>query len=146
MSCKLTMALVSEHQEGDVGDTWMYDLEVKVFSGSLLGEATISVPKHDLEPDTPHEPFGSPQPVVIFEGECEEELLLRLELTATEVDLLINDVGKASKDVRLEMPAPGCTVLNREVDISAGVRESPGIRNLNSIFTLRVRFSLEITG
>ena len=29
-----------------------------------------------------------------------------------------------------------------DVDIAAGVRESPGIRNLNSVLTLRLRFTL----
>ena len=32
--------------------------------------------------------------------------------------------------------------LVRDVDIAAGVRESPGIRNLNSVLTLRLRFTL----
>ena len=64
-------------------------------------------------------------------------------LTATEVDMFINDVGKVSKDIRVEMPGPLDARLVREVDIAAGVRESPGIRNKNSVFTLRVRFTVE---
>ena len=63
-------------------------------------------------------------------------------LTATEVDMFVNDVGKASKDLKIECPGPGGHTITREVDIAAGVRESPGILNKNSVFTLRVRFQL----
>ena len=145
MSCKLTMRLVSESQEGNIGVDWRYQLEVKVFHGALAGEATVEVAKHKLQSGEVSLPHGSPDPVVLFEGECEDELLIRLNLTAAEVDTFIDDVGKASKDIRLEMPAPGARHLVREVDIEAGVRESPSIRNLNAIFTLRLRFVVEKT-
>lgn len=143
MTFKLTMSLVSESQEGDCGNDWMYELETKVFCEGLKGDAVITVPKHLLEPGVVSEPFGSPDPVLLFEGECGDELLLRMLLTATEVDTFINDVGKVSKDIRLEMPGPLNARLVREVEIAAGVRESPGIRNKNSVFTLRVRFTVE---
>ena len=145
MSCKLTMMLVSESQEGNIGNDWRYLLEAKVFHGALAGEATVDVAKHTLQSGEVIQPHGSPDPVVLFEGECEDELLIRLNLTATEVDTFIDDVGKASKDVRLEMPGPGCTHLVREVDIDTGVRESPGIRNLIAMFTLRLRFVVDTT-
>ena len=128
MTCRLTMALVSESQEGNIGG------------------ATLEVPKHQLESGAVRLPFGSPEPVLLFQGECEDELLVRFQLTAVEVDTFIDDVGKAGKDIRLEMPPPGTTQLVREVDIDVGVRESPGIRNNNAIFTLRVRLELERTG
>jgi len=142
MTCKLTMTLISESQEGNCGDDWKYDLEAKVFQGGLKGEAKISVPKHILESGAVREPFGSPEPMVLFDGDSDGELLVRMELTATEVDLFINDVGKASKDIKIEKPHPGGSKVTKEVDISAGVRESPGILNKNSVFTLRVRFTL----
>ena len=40
MSCTLTMKLVSESQEGNIGEDWRYLLEAKVFHGALAGEAT----------------------------------------------------------------------------------------------------------
>ena len=143
MTCKLTMTLISESQEGNCGDDWKYDIEAKVFNEGLQGEGKISVPKHLLAAGTVMEPFGSPEPLVLFEGDCQHELLVRLELTATEVDLFINDVGKANKDIRVEAPAFGHKKVTKDVDIAAGVRESPGILNKNSVFTLRVRLSLE---
>lgn len=145
MGIKLTMALVSEGQEGNLGDDWKYELETKIFCERMLGDATVSVPKHNLKPGTVIEPFGSPEPIVLFEGECSDELLLRLMLTATEVDVLFNDVGKASKDIRLELPAPGRESRVQEVEIAAGVRESPGIRVRDAVFTLRLRFTIENT-
>lgn len=145
MTIKLTMSLVSESQEGDCGDDWMYELEAKVFCEGLKGDAVISVPKHTLEPGEVSKPYGLPDPVVLFEGECGDEVLVRLMLTATEVDMFINDVGKVSKDIRIEKPNPIKPSLTREVDIAAGVRESPGIRDKNSVFNLRVRFTVENT-
>ncbi len=67
---------------------------------------------------------------------------MRIELTATEVDLFVNDVGKASKDIRIECPGPRGDKVTKELDIAAGVRESPGILNKNSVFTVGSRFTL----
>jgi len=142
MTCKLTMTLISEHQEGNLGNDWKYDLAVKVFHEGLKGEGQIKVPKHTLEAGAVREPHGSPQPLVIFEGECLTELLVRMELTATEVDMFVNDMGKAGKDIRIECPGPHDDKVTKELDIAAGVRESPGILNKNSVFTVRVRFTL----
>lgn len=143
MSCKVTMTLVSETQEGNVGKTWKYDLEARVFCQGLKGEARVSAPKHKLEHGQVISPHADPGPVVLFEGECEEELLLRLKLTATEIDLLINDIGEAGKDIRLDMPCHGKTEYSHDFDIAVGVRESPGILNRNAVFTLRLRILVE---
>ena len=142
MTCKLIMTLLSESQEGNCGEDWKYELDVKVFNEGLKGEGIISVPKHTLDAGSVREPFGSPEPVTVFEGECLTELLIRLNLTATEVDLFVNDVGKASKDVTIECPGPHGDMVTKEVDIAAGVREAPAILNKNSVFSVRVRFTL----
>jgi hypothetical protein len=142
MTCKLTMTLISEHQEGECGNDWKYDLDAKVFHEGLQGEGRVSVPKHILEPGNVREPHGGPEPLVIFSGECLTELLVRMRLTATEVDIFVNDVGKADKDLKIECPGPGREKVIKEVDIAAGVREAPAILNKNSVFTVRVRFTL----
>jgi len=142
MTFKLMMSLVSESQEGNIGDDWSYRLEAKVFHGGLRADVVIEVPKHTLQSGEVRAPHGDPEPVELFHGECDGPLQVRLLLTATEVDTFIDDVGQASKDVSIECPPPGDHPLVRDVDIAAGVRESPGIRNLNAVFTLRLRFTL----
>ena len=122
MTCKLTMSLISESQEGNCGDDWKYDLDVKVFHEGLKGEGHFNVPKHTLDAGAVEPPYGSPEPQVIFEGECTDEVLVRMELTATEVDMFKNDVGKASKDVKIGCPGPGGDTVTKDVDIAAGVR------------------------
>ena len=142
MTCKLTMMLVSEHQEGECGEDWKYDLQVKVFHEGLQGEGRISVPKHNLKGGEVREPFGSPEPQVVYSGECLTELLVKMELIATEVDIFVNDVGKTSKDIRIECPGPHGDKITKELDIPVHVREAPAILNKNSVFTARVRFTL----
>jgi len=136
------MTLISEYQEGECGEDWKYVLDVNVLHEGLTGEGRISVPKHNLGVGMVKEPFGSPEPVVVFSGECLTELLVRMQLTATEVDLFVNDVGKAGKDIRIECPGPHGDKVTKEVDIAAAVREAPAILNKNSVFTVRVRFTL----
>lgn len=145
MNCTLTAALISETQEGDIGEDWKYTLSVKAFEDDLDGEATISVPKHKLPAGAVREPFGSPTPVQVFSGECERGFLVRMVLTATEVDMFINDVGKAEKELRIDCPGPGGGKVTKEIDIAAGVRESPGILPKNAVLTVRVRLTLTCT-
>jgi hypothetical protein len=42
----------------------------------------------------------------------------------------------------MKCPGPGISSITREIDIAAGVRESPGILNKSSVFTAGVRFDL----
>jgi hypothetical protein len=56
--------------------------------------------------------------------------------------MFVNDVGKACKDLQIERPLPGTEKVTKEVDIAAGVRESPGIVPKTAVFTVRVRFTL----
>jgi len=136
------MTLISEYQEGECGEDWKYQLDVKVFHEGLKGEGQVNVPKHNLVAGVVKQPWGSPEPVIVFAGECLTELLVKMQLTATEVDLFVNDVGKASKEIRIECPGPHGDKVTKEVDIAANVREAPAILNKNSVFTVRVRFTL----
>ena len=143
MTCKLTMTLISEHQEGNCGDDWKYDLDVKVFHEGLKGEGRVSVPKHTLEPGAVKEPFGSPAPQVIFSGECLTELLVRMQLTATEVDLFQNDSGTVESDLTCPCPSVDDRISAHQTELSVGVRESPGFLNQVSVFTLKLRIVIE---
>ena len=45
MTCKLTMTLISESQEGNIGEDWKYDLDIKVETeGKLKRDLTIECP------------------------------------------------------------------------------------------------------
>jgi len=142
MTCSLTMSLISEHQEGECGVDWKYEVGAKVFNDGLKGEGLFSVPKHTLGAGVMAKPHGLPKPLIVFAGECLTELLVKMNLTATEVDLFMNDVGKASMEFKLECPGPAGGMVTKEVEISAGVREVPDILNRDSVFTVQVRFDL----
>ena len=53
MGCNVTMTVLSEHQEGYIGDDWKYTITVKAFNEGLKGMGAIDVPKHALAGDTP---------------------------------------------------------------------------------------------
>lgn len=142
MTCKLTMTLISESQQGNIGEDWKYDLDVKVRSGDQEGRGSVSVPKHNLPSGPIREPHGSPTPLVVFTGECTDALEVKMRLVATEVDVFINDVGKLSKDLRIECAGPARGTVTKELDLAVGVRESPPIFPKKAVFTLRVRFTL----
>jgi len=136
------MTLVSECQEGNVGEDWKYRLDVTVSGDGMEGQGSVDVAKHNLPPGIVREPHGSPAPQVLFNGGCSGNLLLRMQLVATEVDLFVNDVGKLTKELVIECPGPAGGTVTREVDLEVEVRESPPIIPRKSVFTLRVRFNL----
>jgi hypothetical protein len=142
MTCTLTMMLISETQQGTIGEDWKYTLVAKVYEGDLDGEGSISVEKHKLPSGAVRDPFGSPAPVTVFKGKCNTGFLVRMKLTATEVDMFVNDVGKVEKELRIDCPGPGGGKVTKEVDIAVGVRESPGILPKTAVFTVRVRLTL----
>lgn len=142
MSCKLVMTLLSESQEGECGVDWKYELDVSVSGEGMKGEGKISVPKHVLPDGETREPYGSPEPVVVYTGECLTELMIRLQLTATELDIFINDVGTASMEFKMQCPGPGSSKTSKEVHIAAGVKEAPSLLNKHAVFTTNVRFDL----
>ena len=119
MTCKMTMALLSEHQEGTCGDDWKYKIDAKVFGEGLKGQGEIAVPKHNLSAGAVERPHGLPEPQIIFTGECVAELLVRLNLTATEVDLFKNDVGTASMEFKLVCPGVVGGSVTKEIELSA---------------------------
>jgi hypothetical protein len=136
MTCKMTLSLLTETQEGNVGSDWKYKLDAKVFNQGLKGEGVLKVAKHTLDAGEVQEPHGAPEPLTLDCGEGGREVMIRLALTATEVDLFISDSGTATTDLKLMAPGPGEAPLSQEFEIAAGVRESPGILNKNAVFTV----------
>ena len=142
MSCTLTMKLVSESQEGNIGEDWRYDLDVRVSSGEQKGQGRVKVPKHNLPSGLVQEPHGSPEPRVVFTGDCTDALHVDMRLVATEVDMFVNDVGKVRKELIIQCPGVSGTTVTKDCDIDVMVREMPRIFPQKAFFTLRVRFML----
>lgn len=142
MICKLTMMLVSECQEGNVGEDWKYDLDYETFGAGEPRRGSIRVARHNLPSGVVREPYGSPAPQELYIGEYAGPLQVRLELTATEVDLLVDDVGTVQKELTMECPGPEGGAVTRELDIDVEVREAPAMLPGKAIFTLRVRLKL----
>ena len=137
---KLTLSVVSEHQEGEIGDDWKYELEAKLFCGGLKSDGTIHVKKHNLGSGETRELEAGEAAIELGGVDPSSECRLDLTLTATEVDILRNDVGTASRSITLNFPGAGETA-SQEEEISAGVTEAPA--NIStSVFTLKLRLDL----
>ena len=139
MGCTVTMSLITERQDGPIGDDWRYVVEAKVFNEGLKGKGSIKVPEHQLPPGVTQEPPGPPEPVQMDAGDG-GDVLIRLQVDATEVDMFINDRGSASVDVTMPTPKPGEAPLTKDIEVSVGVVESPGISGETSVFRVLVRF------
>ena len=138
MGSKLTLRLVSESQEGKIGDDWKYTLSAKVYNEGLKGEGSISVKKHTLATGTTQEPPGPPEALVMNAGESGKSLNIKLHLHATEVDLFKSDSGEHSLQVSMNTPQPGGEPITLNTDISVGVQESPGFVDQTAILTLKL--------
>ena len=143
MAFKVTISVLSETQEGDVGDDWKFDLNVKIFNEGLKGEGTIKVKKHLLTAGTVQEPPGPPAPLVLPGGDNQQQILVRFNLKATEVDLFQNDVGTIENDVNCHCPTEAERITAHQTDLSVVVRESPGFLNQVAVFSLKLRIVIE---
>lgn len=139
MTSKVTFSLLSERQDGDIGDDWKYEVEAKIFNQGLKGKGTISVKKHNLDSGITMEPSGSPEALELGAGDAGSELKIWLKLIATEVDLFRNDVGESDLNFTMHLPQSGEDPIVLEKEISCGVTEKPVVANSTSIFTVVVR-------
>jgi hypothetical protein len=133
------MTLLTESQQGNIGDDWKYDLEAKVFNEGLKGTGNIKIKKHTLSSGATQEPPGPPAPVEIPAGEGGKELMVRLTLHATEVDFFKSDSGETQINFHMPSPSPGSAPIVRETEVSVGVRESPGLMDETAVLTLALR-------
>lgn len=143
MGCKVTMTILSERQDGPIGDDWRYTIEAKVFNQGLTDKGKVKVPKHTLSSGVTQDPPGPPEPLVLNAGACGEEVLVRLQVDATEVDWLIHDKGTGTMDMNIRCPTEGAAPIIKEVEVSVGVRESPGLSGETSIFRVNIRLVAE---
>lgn len=139
MTGKVTFSLLSERQEGKIGDDWRYEVEAKIFNQGLKGKGVIKVEKHNLASDVTMEPHGSPDAMILEAGDAGSELKVWLRLVATEVDLFRNDTGESELNFTMVCPAAGEAPLAVEKEISCGVTEKPIVADNTSIFKVLVR-------
>ena len=143
MAFKVTISVLSESQEGDIGDDWKFELNAKVFNEGLAGEGKIKVKKHNLPAGVVQDPPGPVEPLVIPGGTGQDHILVRLSLKATEVDLFQNDSGTVETDLTCPCPSEEDRISAHQTEMSVGVRESPGFLNQVAIFTLKLRVVIE---
>lgn len=143
MAFKVTISVLSESQEGDIGDDWKFDLSAKIFNEGLKGEGRIKVKKHNLPAGMVQDPPGPPEPLELPGGDADGEILVRLSLTATEVDLFQNDSGTVESDLNCPCPTEEDRITAHQTEMSVGVRESPGFLNQVAVFTLKLRIVIE---
>ena len=142
MACKITISLLSESQEGTIGNDWKYSIEAKIFSGALTGKGTIKVPKHRLDSGKPQVPPGPPEVLVLPAGEAGAAIRVDLRFKVAEVDLFKNDTGEMPTSFKLACPPVGGAAVVEEREVSIGVEEEPsGIGH--AIFKLAYRVTLE---
>lgn len=139
MTCKLTISLLSESQQGNIGDDWKYHIDIKVFNQGLAGHGTIDVAKHILASGSTQPPPGGTESVTIDAGEAGNELLVRLTLQATEVDFLKSDCGETQLNLHMPSPSLGAAPISREAELSVGVRESPGLMDETAVLSLQLQ-------
>ena len=127
MTCRLTVALLSESQTGNIGNDWTYSLGVRVFrtdtSGDRMGEGTIRIPKHRLDSGKTQVPPGPPEALVLPAGAARSGIFVDLRLSVAEVDLLQNDVGETTASFKMTCPATGGPAVVEEREIWVSVLE-----------------------
>ena len=138
MGSKLTLTLVSESQEGKIGDDWKYTLHAKVYNGGLKGEGEILIKKHTLGSGDTQEPPGPPAPLAMDAGSPGSVLNIELNLKATEVDFFKSDTGEHSIKIAMNTPEPGAEPIRVDSEISVGVQESPGFVDQTAVLTLKL--------
>ena len=143
MNGKITITLVSERQDGHIGDDWKYRVDAKTFNDGLVDEGSLNVAEHILPDGSDQEPPGPPAPLVLDAGAAGSDVLVRLHVDATEVDALVDDHGANSRDVTIACPGPGEPPGTQEETISVGVMESPVIEGESAVLKLTFRLSAE---
>lgn len=146
MACRITISLVSESQEGTIGNDWKYSLEAAIFgtgaNQALIDQGTISVPKHRLDSGKTQAPPGPPKALVLSAGEAGGGILVDLRIKVREVDLFQDDTGEMHTSFKMTCPAAGGEPAVEEREVSIGVEEEPsGIGH--AVFKLAYRVTLE---
>jgi hypothetical protein len=142
MECKLTVSVIEESLEGDIGDDWEYTVTATVIdpNGRSIESGKIRVPEHQLKPGTTQPP---PQAagVKVRAGVCGTFPKVELRLDVNEVDWLIDDPGSKTVLVPIDCPGEGKPPSAKETVISVQVRERPKALGGEATFKLKLRLA-----
>jgi hypothetical protein len=139
MACKISVSLVSERVDGDIGDDWEYSIAAEVSNPESLGSGRLEVPRHKLAPGPARVPPN--QGTLTLPGGADGETVqVALTLRAKEVDWVFSDVGEHALRIELTCPEAGAAPVTIEREISAHVEEKPRVLggSANLIVKLRV--------
>jgi len=139
MACTISVSLLSEHVDGNIGDDWQYSLEVEVFNPESTGTGRLEVENHKLTPGVTQVPANQ-RTIVIPAGHCDATAAVKLTLTAAEVDLVFSDSNESTSEISVRCPGEGSRPLTFEREVSVHVEEKPRI--LGGAATLIVKVSL----
>jgi hypothetical protein len=138
MGCKITVSLLSEFVDGDIGDDWQYSLGARVVDPAPGGEGRIDVPRHKLEAGTTRELVDGPS-TTFDAGPCGADIGVELTLAAAEVDWIFSDTGEDSATLEIRCPEPGGEPVVREREVSTYVEEKPRVLGGSANFVVKVR-------
>ena len=142
MTCTVTVSLLGEFVDGDIGDDWQYALSVDVFNPGPAGSARLDVPPHRVKPGVEHELPDGPS-ATIEAGPCGVPMRIELHLAAAEVDWIFSDTGTSSAAIELRCPGPDEPAVTIDRHVSAYVEERPRIIGGSANFMLRLRVVAE---
>jgi hypothetical protein len=142
MACTITISLVEESVQGDIGDDWKYSITATARDpeDAITGTGRISVAEHVLKPGTAQPP-PTPAGVKISGGECGTRVHVELAVQATEVDWLVDDPASQKVLVAIECPGAGKPPVTSDASISVKVRESPQVLRGEATFQVRLRLT-----
>src|SRR5687767_192713 len=140
MECKLTVSVVEESVDGDIGDDWEYTVTATVIDakGRSIEAGRIRVPEHRLKPGAAQPP---PQAagVKIRAGACGSFPKVELRVDVNEVDWLVDDPATSTVMVPIESPREGKPPFTKDATISIRVRERPKLLGGEATFKLTMR-------
>lgn len=130
MGCSVTLTIVEESLNGDIGDDWEYSVEIKVYNPASattpVSAGTISVPEHRIAPGTSQSPPPGTTGLILEAGPCESVARVDLTFTASELDLISDDTEVDSRGLTVACPGPGQEPHRATYRPRLTVRESGG--------------------
>jgi len=140
MGCKIGVSILSERVDGDIGDDWEYDVEVRISDQSESQSGRIGVERHTLTPGVTRELPGT-HTTELDGGPCGSDAQLELHLQAREIDWVFSDVGNHKTTISVACPGPGAEPLEISREVAVRVEEKPLVLGGAATLILMVRIT-----